>query len=93
MKNQTSQYWFQTRAFKISLTIAAVIAVVLVVMFSKQIGELFERYVSKAGVTIELNSSNFSEGSVEGDMKIVEDGDGSKRLELAPALPSESPPE
>ena len=85
MKNQTSQYWFQTRIFRIMLMVAAVVAVVLIVMFSEQIGDLLKQGPSKAGTTIELNSSNLPLGSTEGDLVIVEpSGNTPIRLELAP---------
>ncbi|AKM84860.1 TPA: hypothetical protein DHW58_00040 [Patescibacteria group bacterium] len=43
-------YFFQTRGFKIGLVIAAVVAVVLVVLFSEQIGNLLKFFGSKAEV-------------------------------------------
>lgn len=91
MKNQISQYWFQTRKFKIILIVVAVIAVVLVVLFSEQIGNLLDRDVSEAGTaqTIILDSSNLPDGTAEGDLAIVGTGTTPNhpdpiRLELAP---------
>lgn len=89
MENKIPQYWFKTRAFKIILIVAAVVAVVFVVMFSEQIGNLLDRDASKAGTTVELNSSNLPLGTTEGDLVIVGTGTTPDhpdpiRLELAP---------
>ena len=51
----TTTLWFKTKWFKIVLTALGIVAVVLVVLFSQQIGDLLKFFGSKAA----LQTSNF----------------------------------
>ena len=54
--------WFKAKWFKITLTVLGVMAVVLVVLFSQQIGNLLKFFGSKAAVqtsTFVLDGNNF----------------------------------
>lgn len=60
------QYWFQTKTFKIVLTVVGAVVVIALVVFSEQIGQLLDLFGSKAGIsqeTVPLNSTNFMTGS------------------------------
>lgn len=46
--DKPKKFWFQTPAFRIGIGVLAVIAVVLVVLFSEQIARLFDLFISKA---------------------------------------------
>jgi len=49
MENSTNKkFWFQTPAFRIGLGILAAVAIVAVVLFSEQIGQLLDLFSSKA---------------------------------------------
>lgn len=85
MQPNQPQLWFRTKTFRITLAVVAVIAVAALVLFSKQLSQLFEREPSKAGTTLQADSTNWSEGLgtetwLEGDMAI-QDG----KLVLVPA--------
>lgn len=59
-------YFFQTRGFKIGLTILAAIVVVLVVLFSEQIGNLLRLFGSRAGVGEEVVFEDWATGTHTG---------------------------
>lgn len=44
------KYFFQTKGFRIGLVIVGAVIVVLLVVFSKQVGQLLEFFGSKAGI-------------------------------------------
>ncbi len=46
-----AQYWFQTKPARIGFGVAAVIVIGLIVIFSQQIGQLFDLFGSRAGIT------------------------------------------
>lgn len=48
ISNNTTTPWFKTKAFKIGVVILAIIAVIAVVLFSAQIGELLEFFGLRA---------------------------------------------
>lgn len=48
ISNNTTTPWFKTKAFKIGAVVLAVIAVIAVVLFSQQIGELLELFGLRA---------------------------------------------
>jgi len=49
MENPTDKkFWFQTPAFRIGLAVFAAVAVVVIVLFSEQIGQLLDLFSSKA---------------------------------------------
>lgn len=54
------KYFFQTRAFRIGITIVGVIIVLGLVVFSKQIGQLLDLFGSRASTedTIMLNGNS-----------------------------------
>jgi len=59
--NYLSHPWFKTKWFKITLTAVAVVAVILVVLFNQQIGNLLRFFGSKAALetgNITLDGTN-----------------------------------
>lgn len=60
------KYWFQTKTFRIALTVVGAIVVIALVVFSEQIGQLLDLFGSKAGInddTVMLNNANFMTGA------------------------------
>ncbi len=54
------KYFFQTKGFRIGITIAGVIVVLILVVFSKQISQLLDLFGSKAGTnhdTVQINGN------------------------------------
>ncbi|MFH0905214.1 MAG: hypothetical protein V1826_00625 [bacterium] len=59
-----NRYWFQSKSFKITLAAVAVIAVVLLILFGKDLMKLFEKAPSKAGEAITIDSAtDWNEGT------------------------------
>lgn len=58
-------YFFQTRGFKIGLTIAAAVAVILVVLFGRQITDWLRLFGSRAGVgeEVEFGAADWTAGT------------------------------
>lgn len=48
ISNDTTTPWFKTKAFKIGVVVLAIVAVIAIVLFSTQIGELLELFGLKA---------------------------------------------
>ncbi len=68
MENSTDKkFWFQTPAFRIGLGVFVAIAVVAVVLFSKQISQLLDLFGSKAA---EVKMLILSGEPIEGELSL-----------------------
>ncbi len=89
IQNSPHRLWLKSPKVKVILFIALVILVALVVVFSRQIGELFDLFGSKAEIisdTVELDNTNFLDGhtSTPQDGFRLDDG----KLKLNPITPN-----
>jgi hypothetical protein len=91
----TKVYWWRSRAFRIGLAIFVAIAVLVVVLFNQQIGNLLRSFGTKAANNITLTGSDpssesyfFSAGysatPYSDSFKITSDVNGNYRLMLNP---------